>query len=335
MPIQAYAAMARGAPLEPFAYEPEQLGENDVEISVSLCGVCHSDASMVQDDWGISRYPLVPGHEVIGFVEQMGSAVRGLKKGQRVGVGWQSHSCGHCEDCRRGEETFCAVDHKATIVDGYGGFADALRIDHRFAIPIPLGYDSAQAAPMMCGGVTVFTPFIDFGVRPGMQVGIIGIGGLGHLALQFARAMGLEVTAFSSSPSKKAEARLLGAHHFVDNTRPDAFVGLERRFDFILNTVSGDIDWAAYAGLLRPRGNLVTVGVPKNDIRIPPFALILSQARIAGSPIGTPDMLRRMLDFSYTFAIAPMIERVPMSEVNAAMARLEQNQARYRIVLER
>jgi len=334
MPIQALAALAKAAPLEPFSYEPGPLGEYEVEIAVSHCGLCHSDASMLRDEWGMSRYPLVPGHEAIGVVEKVGSAVRGLKPGARVGVGWQAHSCGVCPDCRHGDENFCAVDNKGTIVDGYGGFAEALRVDYRFAIPIPEGYDSAHAGPMMCGGVTVFTPMVDYSVRAGMRVGVIGIGGLGHMALQFARAMGCEVTAFSGSPAKAAEAKGFGAHHFVATREPCAYEGLSRQYDFILNTVSGDIDWAQYIALLKPRGHLVTVGVPENDIRIPAFPLILAQARVGGSPIGSPDAIRRMFDFARTFGIAPKIERMPMSEANAAIARLDANQARYRIVLQ-
>lgn len=334
MPIKAFAALAQGAPLEPFAYEPGPLGADDVEIAVTHCGLCHSDASMLRNEWGLSRYPFVPGHEAIGVVEKVGSAVFGLKPGVRVGVGWQAHSCGVCPDCRHGDENFCAVDNKATIVDGFGGFAEALRVNHRFAIPIPERYDSANAGPMMCGGVTVFTPLMDYGVRASMQVGVIGIGGLGHLALQFARAMGCEVTAFSGTPAKAAEAKGFGAHHFVATREPDAYEGLARKFDFILNTVSGDIDWAQYIALLKPRGHLVTVGVPENDIRIPAFPLILAQARVGGSPIGSPDTIRRMLDFAQTFDIAPAIERMPMREANAAIARLDANAARYRIVLE-
>lgn len=335
MPIQAYAALAPGAPLEPFSYEPGPLGESAVEVAVTHCGLCHSDASMLRNEWGISRYPFVPGHEAIGIVEKVGSAVRGVKPGMRVGVGWQAHSCGVCPDCRQGDENFCAVDNKGTIVDGYGGFAEALRVDHRFAIPIPDGYDSAEAGPMMCGGITVFTPLMDYGVRAAMRVGVIGIGGLGHLALQFARAMGCEVTAFSGSPSKEAEALRFGAHHFISTRAEGAFEGLARRFDFILNTVSGDIDWGQYIQLLKPRGQLVTVGVPENDIRIPAFPLILAQARVGGSPIGSPAAIQRMLDFAQTFAVAPAVEHMAMTDINAAIARLDQNQARYRIVLRR
>lgn len=335
MTIHGYAAREAGRALEPFSWDPGPLGADDVEIAVTHCGLCHSDASMLRNEWGISTYPLVPGHEAIGIVEHVGAAVRGLKPGQRVGVGWQAGSCGTCADCRRGDETFCVVDYRGTIVHGHGGFADRLRVRERFAIPVPEGYDSADAGPMMCGGVTVFTPLVDYGVRAGMSVGVIGIGGLGHMALQFARAMGCEVTAFSGSPAKEAEARSFGAHRFVATGREGAYDGLERGFDFILNTVSGDIDWPRYVGLLRPRGSLVTVGVPTTDIRIPAFPLILAQARVGGSPIGPPDMIRRMLDFAQTFKIAPAIERMPMAEVNAAIARLDANQARYRIVLER
>lgn len=333
MPIHGYAALNPGGALEPFSWEPAPLGEDEVEVRVERSAICHSDLSMIRNEWGISHYPLVPGHEVIGTIEAIGSGVSGVRPGGRVGIGWQSRSCGHCEHCRRGDEVFCGVDGQRTIVHGHGGFAEAIRVQHRFAIPVPAALDSDSAAPLMCAGITVFASFVDFDVRPGMRVGVIGVGGLGHLALQFARAWGCEVSALSSSTGKSDEARSLGAHHVLDTNDPAALDEAAGRFDFLLNTVSGDIDWARCVAALRPRGTLVTVGVPNSPIAIPASLLMGAQRRLAGSPVGSPDMIRRMLDFAATFRVAPVIERFALAEINEALAKMAANRMRYRAVL--
>ncbi len=209
MTISSWAATAADAPLQPFSYEPRELGPFDLEIAISHCGICHSDIHMLDNDWGMSTYPLVPGHEIIGTVRQAGSAVTKFTAGRRVGVGWQRSSCMECEWCVGGMETCCA-GQQATCVGHHGGFAEAIRTDSRFAFAIPEDLPSAAAAPLLCGGVTVYTPLRD-AVRPSSRVGVIGIGGLGHMAIRFARAFGCEVTAFSTSPAKEEEARRLGA----------------------------------------------------------------------------------------------------------------------------
>ena len=334
MPITGYAAESADTPISLLSWEPRPLSDGDIEVAVSHCGLCHSDTSMLRNEWGMTRYPIVPGHEIVGTVSAVGASVRHLKPGQRVGVGWQSGSCGSCEDCRKGDPVFCGVGRRDTIVHGRGGFAEAVRVDGRFAVPIPDAFDAALAAPLMCGGITVYNGLMEFGVRPGMKVGVIGIGGLGHLALQFARAMGCEVTAFSTTPDKEAEARAFGAHHFVATRQDGALDGLERHFDVLLNTVAVNLPWHAYFALLRPRGQLITVGIPSAPMKIPAFSLIAGQKSLGGSPVGSPRQIEAMLDFASTFDVAPKTERMSMSDLNAAIARLDANEARYRIVLE-
>jgi uncharacterized zinc-type alcohol dehydrogenase-like protein len=338
--IQAFAAHAAGAQLLPFRYSPGELRPYDVEVRVSHCGVCHSDIHLIDNDWGISRYPLVPGHEIIGTVTSLGSAVHGhtgtlpgtLTLGQRVGIGWQADSCHICEWCRAGEEHLCA---KAvpTCVGRHGGFAESVRVNSRFVIPIPDALDSVSAAPLLCGGVTVYSPLRNHNARPASRVGVIGIGGLGHLALQFARAFGSEVTAFSSSADKQAEALSLGAHHFV-NTRETASVKkLARSFDLILSTVSADQDLHNFIDALRPRGTLVILGAGPSPLQISGASLIGGQRAVAGSNIGSPRDLREMLDVAARHNIKAVTERFAMKDANTAVARVKKNQVRYRAVL--
>ena len=218
--IHGLAAHAAGAQLLPYKYDAGELAENEVEIKISHCGICHSDVHLINNDWGMSKYPFIPGHEIVGTVTAVGGAVRDRQIGERVGVGWQADSCGVCEYCRQGDEHLCAQS-QPTCVGRNGGYADAIRVNSRFAIPVPEQLESENVAPLLCAGITVYTPLRNHGVRPSSRVGVIGIGGLGHLGLQFARAFGAEVTAFSTSKDKEEEAQSLGAHHFV-NTRDTA-----------------------------------------------------------------------------------------------------------------
>lgn len=333
MPIQAYAVHAPDKPLVAFSYEPPALGVDDVEVRVEYCGICYSDIAMARNLWGFSEYPLVPGHEAVGIVEKTGSQVSHLKKGDRVGIGWQADSCGHCEWCRSGDEPYCG-SNVGTIVRGQGGFAEAVRLNSRFAIPIPKEFPAEYAGPMMCGGITVFSPFVAFNIRPGMKVGVIGIGGLGHIALQFAKAWGCEVTAFSTSPAKEDEAKSHGAHHFVNSKDPEALERLAGSFDLLLNTVHASLDWLAYALTLRPKGTLCFLGVPGDNLNMPVFPLVAGERRIAGSSIGSPLRLEKMMEFALLHDVKPQIERFPLAKVNEAFEHLLANKARYRIVLD-
>ncbi|MDH5526247.1 MAG: NAD(P)-dependent alcohol dehydrogenase [Nitrospirota bacterium] len=331
MPIHAHAASAARQQLAPFDYEPAPLGPHDVEVTITHCGICHSDVHLVDNDWGVSSYPLVPGHEIVGTVSAAGERVTHLQNGQRVGIGWQRGACLTCRYCTTGREPLCK-DNQATCAGHYGGFADRIRVDSRFAFPIPDRLASENAAPLLCGGITVYSPLRDFGVTPDMRVGVVGVGGLGHLALQYARAWGCEVTAFSHSPDKEQAALAFGAHRFVTST--DA--GAVRRaggLDFILSTVSADLDWNAYLDALAPGGTLCVVGVPQSAISVPAFALIGGQKRVVGSPIGGRAAIMEMLDFSARHGIVATTEAVPFSEVNPALEKVRNNTVRYRMVL--
>ncbi|RIL08760.1 MAG: alcohol dehydrogenase [Proteobacteria bacterium] len=331
MAIKCYAASKPGSLLEPFEYEPASLGSNDVQIQITHCGICHSDIHLIDNDWDISVYPLVPGHEIIGKVAAKGDAVK-FDLGQRIGVGWQKKSCLECEDCMRGEENLCASG-EATCVENYGGFAESVVLDSRFAHPIPEEISSENAAPLLCGGITVFSPFVHFGVKPTMHVGVVGIGGLGHLALQFAAAFGCEVTALSSSEDKEAEARSFGATRFVSSTDSETLSLLASTFDFILVTVHVDLDWPLYINLLKPNGQICFVGVPKSPLSIPVMPLISGRRSISGSPIGGRYEMRSMLNFAARNKIQASVEKHPFSALNEAVDRVRNNRAKYRLVL--
>ncbi|MDH4228497.1 MAG: NAD(P)-dependent alcohol dehydrogenase [Nitrospirota bacterium] len=329
--IHAHAAPGKGKPLAPFAYEPAPLGPHDVEVAISHCGVCHSDVHLVDNDWGVSRYPLVPGHEIIGTVSALGEGVPHLSRGQRVGIGWQRGSCLSCHYCVTGREPLCDAN-QATCLGHYGGFATHIRVDSRFAFPIPDALDSATAAPLLCGGITVFSPLRDFAVTPQMRVGVVGVGGLGHLAIRFARAWGCEVTAFSSTPDKHDAALQLGAHHFAASTDRGA-VKRAAGQDFILSTVMADLDWGAYIDALAPGGTLCVVGVPPSALKVEAFSLIGGQKRVCGSAIGGRAAMGEMLGFAARHAVGAQAECLPMAEANTALDRVRHNRARFRMVL--
>lgn len=330
--IKAYASLAKGAPLEPFSYDPGELGADDVEIAVSHCGICHSDLSMLENEWGMTGYPFVPGHEATGTVVALGANAKGLKVGQRVGVGWSAYSCLACPECISGQHNLCATT-QGTIVGRHGGFADRLRVQWTWARPLPEALDPAKAGPLLCGGVTVFAPFLVHGISPTARVGIIGIGGLGHMALQFANKWGCEVHAFTTSDSKEGEARQLGAH-FVHNTKnADALKKIAGSLDLIVSTINVPLDVPGLLGALKPNGRLHVNGAVLKPMEVPALALIFGQKSISGSPTGSPSAIDRMLDFSARHGIAPVTETFPLSKVNEAFEHLRSGKARYRIVL--
>lgn len=328
----AFAASSAKAELKPFEFELGDLHPEDVEIAVTHCGICHSDLSMLDNDWGMSAFPLVPGHEAIGTITALGSEAKGLKVGQRVGVGWFASSCLSCPQCLSGYHNLCAKA-QGTIVGRHGAFADKIRCQWTWARPLPEGLDSAKVGPLLCGGVTAFTPLLDYGVSPTSRVGIIGIGGLGHMALQFANKWGCEVHAFTTSDSKEAEARQLGAH-FVHNTKKDgALKPLAGRLDLLISTINVPLDVPALLDTLAPHGRLHVVGAVLKPLEVPAFGLILGQKSVTGSPTGSPTAIDRLLEFSARHEIAPMTESFPMSKVNDALQHLRDGKARYRIVL--
>lgn len=330
--IQGYAAHAAGAELLPYKYVPGPLGARDVEIAISHCGICHSDVHLISNDWGISEYPFIPGHEVIGTVAAVGAEVNSLSAGQRVGLGWQSNSCGECEWCMRGMENLCPA-MEGTCVRRHGGYATSVRANAKFVVPIPEALSSEGAAPLLCGGITVYNPLRNHGVNPSSRVGIVGIGGLGHLAIQFAKVFGAEVTAFSTSVQKEAEARSLGAHRFVHSRETKSMRELAGSLDLIISTINADQDWGNYLQTLRPTGTLCFVGVPPSPVELQAFPLIAGQRTVTGSPIGSPHRLREMLDVAARHGVMAAIEAFPMAKVNEAVEKVKKNKVRYRAVL--
>jgi len=330
--IRAFAASAAGKPLEPFSYEPGPLGDEQVEVAVETCGICHSDLSMLDNEWGNTTYPFVGGHEAIGRVVAAGPSVKRVKVGDTVGVGWYAGSCQCCPQCLSGDQNLC-TSAEQTIVGRHGAFAERVRVNWLWATPIPAGVDLVSAGPLFCGGITVFNPILQAGVRPTDRVGVVGIGGLGHLAIQFLAKWGCSVTAFSSNPKKADEARALGAHEVVDSRDPAAVKNLAGSLDFILVTANVALDWDAYFTALSPKGRLHFVGAVLSPISVGAFTLIGGQKSLAGSPLGSPANTSRMLAFCARHKIAPTIETFPLSRINDALDHLRAGKARYRIVL--
>jgi alcohol/geraniol dehydrogenase (NADP+) len=331
--FHAYAATAPHSRLLPFTFDPGELRPEEVEIKVSYCGICHSDVSMLDNEWGMSKFPFVPGHEAVGTVVALGEEAKGLKIGQRVGVGWSAYSCLSCHECLSGDHHLCA-NNQGTMVGRHGGFSDRLRVQWTWARPLPDGLDLAKTGPLLCGGNTVFAPFLQHNIPSTARVGVIGIGGLGHMALQFANKWGCEVHAFTTSDSKEKEARLLGAH-YVHNTKHDgALKKIAGSLDLIISTINVPLDVPGLLETLAANGRLHVVGVILEPMQVPAFGLIMGQKSVSGSPTGSPTAIDRMLEFSARHSIAPITETFPMSRVNDALDHLRSGKARYRIVLE-
>ncbi len=333
--IHAYAATAKGEKLKPFEYNPGPLLGNQVEIAVEYCGLCHSDLSMYNNDWGITQYPFVPGHEVVGKIVKIGDEVTTHQIGQRVGLGWFAGSCMHCHQCLSGDHNLCETPsaNEQTIVHRHGGFADRVRCHWVWATPLPETLDHTKAGPLFCGGITVFNPIVQFGVRPTDRVGVIGIGGLGHLALAFLNHWGCEVTAFTSNDSKRDEALKLGAHKVVNSRDSAQLDKIKGSLNFILSTVDATLNWPGYIDALAPKGRLHTVGVVPEPIALPAFPLIAGQKSFSGSPMGSPSTTGAMIEFCARHKILPVTESYKFSEINEAFDHLKAGKARYRIVL--
>ena len=331
--FRGWAAHSAGGALERLDFDPGSLDPEDVEIAVEHCGICHSDLALIDSEWGPSSYPLVPGHEVVGRVTALGAQTKGLVLGQRVGVGWHTRSCLHCRPCLGGEQHLCAK-RQPTIVGRHGGFADRLRSHWAWAIPLPDALEPASVGPLMCGGITVFSPLLIHEVKPLDRVGVVGIGGLGHLALKFARAWGCEVTAFTSTAAKREEALALGAHRCVSSTDVAEMKTIAGSLDFLIVTVGATLNWDALMNTLAPKGRLHVVGVVTEGLKLRTASLLYWQRSLSGSLTGSPGELAAMLDFAARHGIAPQVERFPMNRVNDAIARLRSGKARYRVVLD-
>ncbi|MEM7360914.1 MAG: NAD(P)-dependent alcohol dehydrogenase [Pseudomonadota bacterium] len=330
--INAYATHEAGAELQPFQYDPGELQPNEVEIDVLHCGICHSDLSVMDNEWGNAQYPVVPGHEVVGTVNQVGAQVSNLKVGQAVGLGWHAGYCDSCHLCQSGDQNLCARK-QPTIIGHHGGFADKVRAKASSVVAIPDGMDLESAGPLFCGGITVFNPLVQYDIKPTARVAVIGIGGLGHIALQFLNAWGCEVTAFTSSESKKTEVLEIGAHHALNSRDPDELKAAYGRFDLIISTVNVQLEWNRYLSTLAPKGRLHFVGATTEPLGINVPLMLFNQLEVSASPVGSPAVIAQMLEFAKQHNIKPIIEKYRFDEINDAVARLRSGKARYRVVV--
>jgi alcohol dehydrogenase (NADP+) len=342
LPTRGYAAFDSRTPLRPFAFDRREPGPQDVLIEIQFCGVCHSDLHQVRDEWSGSKYPLVPGHEIVGRVARVGAEVAKHKVGDRVGVGCFVDSCRECEMCKKGHEQFCVKGMVGTYnsleKDGktptYGGYSKQVVVDESYVLRVPAGLALDRVAPLLCAGITTYSPLRHWKVNKGQRVGILGLGGLGHMGVKLAAAMGAEVTLLSSSPSKQKDARRLGAHDFVVTTDPAALSAYRGSFDLILDSVSAPHDLATYVGLLRPEGTLVLLGAPSQPYQLSPFALIMGRRAVAGSLIGGIAETQEMLDFCAQHEVLADVETIPIKEIDHAYDRMLKGDVRYRFVID-
>lgn len=338
---KAYAAFAADTPLKATTIQRRDVGEYDVEINIDFCGVCHTDIHIVRGQWGPRSYPLVPGHEIVGVVAHVGTAVKHFRTGDRVGVGCMVNSCGKCSSCRLGEEQYCLdglvgtygdVDVDGTITNG--GYAQNIVVNENFVLRIPRGLDSAQAAPLLCAGITMYSPLRRWGAGPGKKIAILGMGGVGHLGVKLAAAMGAEVTVLSRSQGKQEDGLAFGAAGYFTTDDPATFATLAGRFDLILNTVSAEVDLDAYMSLLRPGGVFVNVGVPEAPLSINAFSLIGGRKALAGSLFGGIPETQEMLQFCEDHSIGAEVEVIPAGQINEAYERVLDADVRYRFVID-
>ncbi len=338
---RGYAALKASVPLAPFAFERRAPGPKDIEIKIAFCGVCHSDLHQVRDEWGGALFPMVPGHEIVGHVTAVGAAVTKFAIGDRAGVGCLVESCRTCDNCVDGEEQYCTTGATFTYnsreKDGtptYGGYANSIVVDEAFALTIPASLDLAAVAPLLCAGITTYSPLRHWNVKTGQKVGVVGLGGLGHMALKFAKAFGAHVIQFTTSASKVADAKRLGADEVVMSADAAAMKTHAGSFDFILDTVSAPHDIMQFLGLLKRDGTMTLVGVPEKPPVVHPFLLIGGRRSLAGSLIGGIAETQEMLDFCGTHGITADIELIAMKDINASFERMLKGDVKYRFVID-
>ncbi|ARB92196.1 NAD(P)-dependent alcohol dehydrogenase [Legionella longbeachae] len=342
IPVKGYAAQSAKAPLTPYSFNRREVGEHDVLIDIHYCGICHSDIHLVRGEWGGSIFPMVPGHEIIGLVSQTGSAVTQFKIGDRVGVGCFVDSCRQCDNCHEGFEQFCdkgmTLTYNSTEPNGKnttkGGYSTKIVVDENYVLKIPSNLPLDAAAPLLCAGITLYSPLKHWQTGPGKRVGILGLGGLGHMGVKLAHAMGAEVSVLSHSLNKEADGIRMGADHFFATSNPKTFEQLTNYFDLIICTVSAKIDWNEYLKLLKRDGTMVVVGIPEEPALINSFSLIERRRNLAGSLIGGIKETQEMLDFCGKHHIVSEIELIPMHQVNEAYERVLKSDVRYRFVID-
>ncbi|MDU0370561.1 NAD(P)-dependent alcohol dehydrogenase [Hymenobacter endophyticus] len=338
---KGYAALEAHAPLTPFSFERREVGPHDVRIEILFCGVCHSDVHQVRDEWGGSIFPMVPGHEIVGRVTEVGAHVKGFKAGDLAGVGCMVDSCQHCAECTDGLEQYCdngfVGTYNAKDKDGqptYGGYSNSIVVTEKFVLSVSEKLDLARVAPLLCAGITTWSPLRQWNAKAGDRVAVMGLGGLGHMAVKFAAAMGCEVTVLSTSPSKEADAKALGAHKFVVTKDAEAMKGIRNYFDLIINTVSAPMDLTPYVGSLRLDGTMVLLGVPPEAPQLHAFNLIAKRRRIAGSLIGGIQETQEMLDFCAEHNVMSDVEVIRMDYINEAYERMLKSDVKYRFVID-
>src|SRR4051794_31696065 len=338
---RAYGAPAADAPLEPLQIERRAVGPKDVRIDIKFCGICHSDIHFTRGEWGKIPYPAIPGHEIAGVVAEVGAEVSKFSAGDRVGVGCMVNSCRECENCQKGDEQYCipgntqtygSVDRDGTYT--YGGYADHVVVDEDFVLNIPDGLELDVAAPLLCAGITTYSPLRHWGAGPGKQVAVVGLGGLGHMAVKLAKAMGAEVIVLSQSLRKKDDGLRLGADGYYATSDDATFDELRGRFDLIINTVSAKLEIGRFLGLLKTDGALVNVGAPSEPLPVPAFALLLQRRSFAGSAIGSIRETQEMLDFCAEHGIGAEIEVISADQINDAWERVLNSDVRYRFVID-
>lgn len=342
MSTAAYAAASAGAPLAPWTIERRAPGAHDVQIEIRYCGVCHSDIHQARGEWGGGIFPMVPGHEIVGHVSAVGSAVTGFKVGDAVGVGCFVDSCRECAACEEGVEQYCTNGMTATYnslervsrAPTYGGYSTRIVVDENYVLRVPSEIPLDRAAPLLCAGITVYSPMRHYGVKAGDRLAVVGLGGLGHMGVKIARAMGAHVTVLSTSPGKRDDALALGADDFAATREPATFRKLAGRFDFILDTVSAPHDYNAYLNLLKRDGCMILVGMPDQPVPVAAGALIMGRKRLAGSLIGGIRETQEMLDFCAAHGVASDIELIPASAINEAYERMIKGDVRYRFVID-
>jgi uncharacterized zinc-type alcohol dehydrogenase-like protein len=348
IPVRGYAAQQAKGPLAPYSFERRQPRDHDIVIDIQYCGICHSDIHSVRNEWGGSRFPMVPGHEITGIVSQTGSKTTRYKVGDRVGVGCFVDSCRKCEPCRKGLEQYCLEgatwtynalekiqeDGRTITVPTQGGYSNKIVVDENYAHSIPDNLPLDRAAPLLCAGITVYSPLTYWKAGPGKRVAIMGLGGLGHMGIKIAHALGAEVTVLSHSLRKQEDGKRLGADNFYATSDPDTFVKLNGYFDLIMNTLSVEIDWDQYLNLLATEGTMVVVGIPEKKTPIGVATLINAHRSLAGSNIGGTRETREMLDFCSKHNISSDIERIPIQKVNEAYERVVNSDVRYRFVID-
>ncbi len=339
--VNAYGAHGASDPMVPLTIERREVGPKDVLIEIKFCGICHSDIHFTRGEWGEVPYPAVPGHEIAGIVSDVGADVERYSAGDRVGVGCMVNSCGECENCEKGEEQYCipgntqtygSVDRDGTVTKG--GYSTHVVVDEDFVVKIPDGLELDVAAPLLCAGITTYSPLRHWGAGPGKQVAVVGLGGLGHMAVKIAKAMGAEVTVLSQSLRKQEDGMRLGADHYYATSDRETFKELANRFDLIVNTVSAALPMGRFLGLVKTDGAFVNVGAPPDPLSVPVFSLLAQRRSFAGSGIGSIRETQEMLDFCAEHGIAAEIERISADQINEAWERVLASDVRYRFVID-